>query len=389
MYNLPWVGYLLPYEEVFVKKIIGFFYQDKVLLIALIAALISVLFVPINRGYIDYINIEVLVVMFSLMLAVQGMTDQRLFSMIAVKMVKHLKDIRVIALVMIMASFFLGMLLTNDAVLLTLIPFMLFVLAKINRTRESIIIVILMTIAANLGSALTPMGDPQNIYLYTNFNLDFWEFIKNTSVITITGFFLLLLTVFLIFKQDLVEPIVEDVKIKDYRLAIYFIMFLVAILTVLGVIPAWISLIIVVVLGLIFGKEHFKKVDYQLLLTFVMFFIFTGNMSQIGLLKNFFQSFLNNEHRVFFMGILVSQVMSNVPATILLSKFVPLEFMFNLLQGVNIGAMGSIIGSLASLITFKFVTKLYPERFKEYLIKYTIICLIYMSVIIGVIYLLK
>ncbi len=89
------------------------------------------------------------------------------------------------------------------------------------------------------------------------------------------------------------------------------------------------------------------------------------------------------------MGILVSQVMSNVPAAILLSKFVPLEFMFNLLQGVNIGAMGSIIGSLASLITFKFVTKLYPERFKEYLIKYTIICLIYMSVIIGVIYLLK
>ena len=389
MYNLPWVGYLLPYEEVFVKKIIGFFYQDKVLLIALIAALISVLFVPINRGYIDYINIEVLVVMFSLMLAVQGMTDQRLFSMIAVKMVKHLKDVRVIALVMIMASFFLGMLLTNDAVLLTLIPFMLFVLAKINRTRESIIIVILMTIAANLGSALTPMGDPQNIYLYTNFNLDFWEFIKNTSVITITGFFLLLLTVFLVFKQDLVEPIVEDVKIKDHRLAIYFIMFLVAILTVLGVIPAWISLIIVVVLGLIFGREHFKKVDYQLLLTFVMFFIFTGNMSQIGLVKNFFQSFLNNEHRVFFMGILVSQVMSNVPATILLSKFVPLEFMFNLLQGVNIGAMGSIIGSLASLITFKFVTKLYPERFKEYLIKYTIICLIYMSVIIGVIYLLK
>ena len=364
MYNLPWVGYLLPYEEVFVEKIIGFFYQDKVLLIALIAALISVLFVPINRGYIDYINIEVLVVMFSLMLAVQGMTDQRLFSMIAVKMVKHLKDVRVIALVMIMASFFLGMLLTNDAVLLTLIPFMLFVLAKINRTRESIIIVILMTIAANLGSALTPMGDPQNIYLYTNFNLDFWEFIKNTSVITITGFFLLLLTVFLVFKQDLVEPIVEDVKIKDYRLAIYFIMFLVAILTVLGVIPAWISLIIVVVLGLIFGREHFKKVDYQLLLTFVMFFIFTGNMSQIGLVKNFFQSFLNNEHRVFFMGILVSQVMSNVPAAILLSKFVPLEFMFNLLQGVNIGAMGSIIGSLASLITFKFVTKLYPERFK-------------------------
>lgn len=371
------------------KKGLRFFYEDKVFLIASIAALISVFFVPINKGYIDYINIEVLVVMFSLMYSVQGMTDQRLFNMIAVKMVKHLKDVRTIALVMIMASFFLGMLLTNDAVLLTLVPFMLFVLGKIKRSRESIIIVILMTIAANLGSALTPMGDPQNIYLYTNYPLNFWEFVGSTSIITITGFFLLLGTILIIFKQDLVDPIVEEVKIKDYRLAIYFVTFFIAILTVLGVIPAWISIIIVVVLGLIFGREHFKKVDYQLLLTFVMFFIFTGNISQISHIKNFFESFLNNEHRVFFMGILTSQIISNVPAAILLSNFTPIEYMYHLLQGVNIGAMGTIIGSLASLITFKFVIKLYPERFKEYLIKYTIICVIYMGVIIGVIYLFK
>ena len=372
-----------------VKIRLRFFYEDKVFLIASIAALISVFFVPFNKGYIDYINIEVLVVMFSLMYSVQGMTDQRLFNMIAVKMVKHLKDVRTIALVMIMASFFLGMLLTNDAVLLTLVPFMLFVLGKIKRSRESIMIVILMTIAANLGSALTPMGDPQNIYLYTNYPLNFWEFVGSTSIITVTGFFLLLGTILIIFKQDLVDPIVEEVKIKDYRLAIYFLTFFIGILTVLGVIAAWVSIIIVVALGLIFGREHFKKVDYQLLLTFVMFFIFTGNISQISHIKNFFESFLNSEHRVFFMGILVSQFISNVPATILLSNFTPIEYMYSLLQGVNIGAMGTIIGSLASLITFKFVIKLYPERFKEYLIKYTIICVIYMGVIIGVIYLFK
>lgn len=371
------------------KAILKYIYKDKVFFIALIAALISVLFVPIHPGYIDYINIEVLVVMFALMFSVAGMTDQNFFTMIAVKMVKHLKDMRTIALVIVMASFFLGMLVTNDAVLLTLVPFMLFVTGKIGRTKESIIIVILMTLAANLGSALTPMGDPQNIYLYTNYDLPFWDFMRSTAVITITGFVLLLISIWLIFKQDLVKPIVEDVKIKDHRIYIYFVTFFIAILTVLGLIEAKISIVIVLLLALVFGRHLFKKVDYHLLLTFFMFFIFTGNIGQMDAIKQFFESILNNEHSVFFTGIITSQFISNVPAAVLLSTFTPTEFMLNLLQGVNIGAMGTLIGSLASLITFKFVTRLYPERFKEYLIKYTIICIIYMVVIIGVVYILK
>ena len=374
---------------VIVKAVFKYIYKDKVFFIAFIAALISMIFVPINPDYIHYINIEVLVVMFSLMFSVAGMTDQNFFTMIAVKMVKHLKDMRTIALVIIMASFFLGMLVTNDAVLLTLVPFMLFVMGKIGRTKESIIIVILMTLAANLGSALTPMGDPQNIYLYTNFDLPFWDFMKSTAVISITGFFLLLLSIWLIFKQDIVKPIVEDVHIKDYRIYVFFTTFFIAILTVLGFIEAYISITIVLVLALIFGRQLFKKVDYHLLMTFFMFFIFTGNIGQIEGIKLFFETILNNEHTVFFTGIITSQFISNVPAAVLLSTFTPTEYMLNLLQGVNIGAMGTLIGSLASLITFKFVTRLYPERFKEYLIKYTIICIIYMGVIISVVYILK
>lgn len=371
------------------KAIFNYIYKDKVFFIALIVALISMIFVPINSGYIEYINIEVLVVMFSLMISVAGMTDQHFFTMIAVKMVKHLKDMRTIALVIVMASFFLGMLVTNDAVLLTLVPFMLFVMGKIGRTKESIIIVILMTLAANLGSALTPMGDPQNIYLYTNYDLPFWAFMQSTAVITITGFVLLLISIWLIFKQDLVTPIVDDVKIKDYRIYVYFTTFFIAIFTVLGFIPAEIAIVIVLIFSLIFGRHLFKKVDYHLLMTFFMFFIFTGNIGQMDVIKTFFEAILNNEHSVFFTGILTSQFISNVPAAVLLSTFTPSAYMLNLLQGVNIGAMGTLIGSLASLITFKFVTRLYPERFKEYLIKYTIICIIYMTVIICVVYILK
>lgn len=124
-------------------------------------------------------------------------------------------------------------------------------------------------------------------------------------------------------------------------------------------------------------------------MTFFMFFIFTGNIGQMDVIKTFFESILNNEHTVFFTGILTSQFISNVPAAVLLSTFTPQAYMLNLLQGVNIGAMGTLIGSLASLITFKFVTRLYPERFKEYLIKYTIICIVYMIVIVSVVYILK
>lgn len=365
-----------------------FLVKDKVFLIAFFMAIISIFFNPISREYIDFINFKVLIVMFVLMLSVAGMTDQHLFTNIAVKMVKHLRDMRMIALVIILTTFFLGMLITNDAVLLTLVPFTLFVTSKIKRHKEALIIVILQTLAANLGSALTPMGDPQNIFLYTNFDIPFWVFMSKTAVITITGFVLLVITVFIVFKDDVVIPIVEDVKIKDYRIWLYFLMFALAILTVLHLINQYLALGLVVTIGLIFSRSEFKKVDYHLLLTFVMFFIFTGNIGTIDYIKDFFNQVLNSQTNVFFTGLLVSQVISNVPATVLLSAFTEEAYILSLLQGVNVGAMGTIIGSLASLITFKFVIKLYPERFKEYLIKYTVICLIYMAVIISVIFIL-
>ena len=374
--------------EVFMQHIKHFFLKDKVFLIAFVFAALSIIIHPVFSDYKTYINYKVLIVMFSLMLSVAGMTDQHLFTFIAVKMVKHLRDMRLIALVIIITTFFLGMLITNDAVLLTLVPFTLFVTSKINRHKEALIIVILQTLAANLGSALTPMGDPQNIFLYTNFNIPFWVFMSKTAVITITGFILLILTVFIVFKDDVVKPIVEDVHIKDYRIWIYFVMFMLAILTVLHVVNPYIALGIVVLLGLLCSRAEFRKVDYHLLLTFVMFFIFTGNISNLEVVQNLFERILNSSTNVFFTGLLVSQVISNVPATVLLSAFTEEAYLLDLLQGVNVGAMGTIIGSLASLITLKFVIKLYPERFKEYLIKYTVICLIYMAVIISVIFIL-
>lgn len=363
--------------------------KDKVFLIAFIFALFSVLLNPNIKSYPSFINYKVLIVMFGLMISVAGMTDQHLFTNIAVKMVKRLRDLRIIALVIVLTTFFLGMLVTNDAVLLTLVPFTLFVTAKIGRHKEALIIVILQTLAANLGSALTPMGDPQNIYLYTNFDIPFWTFLSKTFVISLTGLLLLIITIFVIFKEDKVTPFVEDVKIKDYKIWVYILMFLIAIATVLHLINEFVALIAIVLLALLFGRHLFKKVDYYLLLTFLMFFIFTGNLSQIPLVGTFFLSILNSETSVFFSGMILSQFISNVPATVLLATFTENQYILNLLQGVNVGAMGTLIGSLASLITFKFVIRLYPERFKEYVLKYTIICVIFMAVIVSVIFIIR
>lgn len=363
--------------------------KDKVFLIAFIFALFSVILNPNFNSYPSFINFKVLIVMFGLMISVAGMTDQNLFTNIAIKMVKRLEDMRSIALMIILTTFFLGMLVTNDAVLLTLVPFTLFVTAKVGRHKEALIIVILQTLAANLGSALTPMGDPQNIYLYTNFDISFWTFMSKTFVISLTGFILLIAAVFVIFKEDPVIPFVEDVKIKDYKIWVYIIMFLIAIATVLHMINEFVALGFLFFLALLFGRHLFKKVDYYLLLTFLMFFVFTGNLSQIPAVGTFFLSILNNSTSVFFSGILLSQVISNVPATVLLATFTEKQYILNLLQGVNVGAMGTLIGSLASLITFKFVVQLYPERFKEYILKYTVISLVFMTIIITVIFLVQ
>jgi hypothetical protein len=140
---------------------------------------------------------------------------------------------------------------------------------------------------------------------------------------------------------------------------------------------------------LLFNKKLFIRVDYNLLLTFMMFFIFTGNISQIEIVKNIGVQLLNSSTSVYFMGLGMSQLISNVPAAVLISTFTPSIYINDLLQGVNVGAMGTIIASLASLISYKFVLKDYPKQYVKYLLMYSIICMIYIGVITAVVFIVK
>jgi len=360
------------------KSLLTFMKKDIVFLVAFIFAIFSMFFVPPSLDYIHYVNEKVLIIMFSLMIAVAGMKEANLFSKIAIFLTSKFFSIRYIALTIVISTFFLGMWVTNDAVLLTLVPFTIIVTKQTEQERYALIIIILQTFAANMGASLTPMGDPQNIYLYSYYNLGFGEFVKTMIPITGTAFILLITTTWFLIPNEFVKPILVSPKLDTKRIWFYLIIFIVTILAVLGIIPSWIALINTLFWTLIFFPRMLKRVDYHLLLTFLMFFIFTGNLTNISAIQGLFDRFLNSNVRVYFISMFTSQVMSNVPASVLLSPFVSPAFALPLLQGVNVGAMGTLIASLASLITFKFVSQSFPNKKKEYIQTYTFLSIIYM-----------
>ncbi|HOW38160.1 MAG TPA: SLC13 family permease [Candidatus Izemoplasmatales bacterium] len=372
-----------------IKKILKYFWKDKVFVIAFALAILSCFFVPPSAVYLDYVNWKVPIIMFTLMLAVAGMYEANLFSFISIKLVSRFYSIKWIGLVVILASFFLGMWITNDAVLLTLVPFTLVVTKQTGQERYALIIVIMQTIAANMGSALTPMGDPQNIYLYAHYELGFGEFVAAMAPITITGFVLLVVSTVLLIPNVPCQPIMVAPKVAFRKLWVYGLIFINALLCVLKVLPPWWTFGITVVLIVPFGIHLLKKVDYTLILTFISFFVFTGNLSQMTSVVSFVSEWLNTDVSVYFSGLVVSQFISNVPASILLSTFTPKLFWRPLLQGVNVGAMGTLLASLASLIALKFVIKDFPNQGKTYIKTYSLLCVVYIAIITAVVFIIN
>ena len=369
------------------KKTVAFLTKDIVFLIAMIFAIFSCLLVRPSLHFFSYINTNVLIIMFSLMIAVGGMKKANLFSKIAIYLTSKFYTIRYIALTLVLSSFFLGMWVTNDAVLLTLVPFTIIVTKQTGQEKYTLLIVIFQTFAANMGATLTPMGDPQNIYLYSFYHLEFGDFILHMLPITLTAAFLLVVSVILMIPNDFVHPIMVSPDLNKKDLPLHFVIFFVTLLTVLGWIPAYITFAITGILTIIFFPRLLREVDYHLLLTFMMFFIFKGNITTSGIIDHLFSSLLSTKIGVYFVALFTSQLISNVPASVLLSPFVDPLYAYPLIQGANVGAMGSIVGSLASLITFKFVIKSFPNDKKNYLKTYTFLSIIYIIIITCIVFL--
>lgn len=378
-------------------KVKDFFKKETVCCIAFLLAVVSMFFIPPSVNYFSYIDFRVLALLFSLMAVVRGFSSIGVFTRLGTMLLTHVHSLRMLSALFIFLCFFFSMLITNDVALITFVPFTILVLSMAEQKKFLIPIIVLETIAANLGSMLTPLGNPQNLYLYTISGLSLWDFIRIMLPYSFVSAILLLIFI-LFLPKDTVSTataanstntvtasntsnvICEAVKArKNSRILFtaYLILFLLCLLTVLHILPYQIMFLLVLTGFLLLDYRVLKDVDYFLLLTFLCFFIFIGNMKQISLVHELISKLL--VHHEVLMGIGASQIISNVPAAILLSGFT--DDYSALLIGVNLGGLGTLIASLASLISFKFYTNSEGSDTRQFLGIFTLYNVIFLGVL--------
>ncbi len=326
----------------FVKK-------NAVMFIALFAALATMILIPIDRQYESYFDFKTLTCLFCVLAVVCALKNIDFFYLLARKVVQLFGTARNSILALVYITFIGSMLIANDMALLTFLPLGYFVLESTHKEKYMAFTFIMQNIAANLGGMLTPFGNPQNLYLYTKFNIPNLEFMGIMAPPFLFSVALITFCCIIFVKPEPLRLEEQKMVFHPKRTALYLFLFALAIVIVFRGIPYWIGLIIIPVTLFFVDRKALTMVDYPLLLTFVFFFIFSGNMARVPMIKSFF-SFLLSKSALLFSA-LSCQCISNVPSAILLSQFT--KNYADLLVGVNIGGVGTLIASLASLITFR------------------------------------
>ena len=331
---------------VFIKK-------NAVMVIAMVAALITCFFVPPDKEYLGYFDVKTLTCLFCVLAVVCALKNINFFYMLAKKIVRVFRNARLSILALVYITFIGSMLIANDMALLTFLPLGMFVLTTTGKGKYMAFTFIMQNIAANLGGMLTPFGNPQNLYLYTKFQIPNLEFMQIMAAPFVLAILLITVCCLIFVKPEPLELKEEKLSLPVGRSIIYMALFLLAVAIVFRGIPYGVGLVVIPAVLLFMDRKALKMVDYPLLLTFVFFFIFSGNMARIDVVRQVFSFLL--EKSTFLFSIASCQVISNVPSAILLSQFT--ENYKELLLGVNIGGVGTLISSLASLITFREYTK--------------------------------
>ena len=360
-------------------KIKEFIKNEIVLILSFVLAVISAFFITPSKEYFEYIDFRTLGLLFCLMAVMAGLNSMGVFKVIAEKMLSKVKSVSGLSLILGLLCFFSSMIITNDVALITFVPFTITALKLSGKMDKLIWIVTIETVAANLGSMLTPIGNPQNLYLFSAFNMSMSEFLVAILPYALLSLVLVIISSFLTGKGETKSDSTEEkYNFSKLHIGIFAILFFLSLLTVFRVIPYIITIIITLVVLLIFNRNVITKVDYSLLFTFVFLFIFIGNLGEIKPISDFLKNIVNgNEVGV---GIISSQVFSNVPAAILLSKFT--ENAKDLLIGVNLGGLGTLIASMASLISFKFVAK-EKVNIGKYILIFTIVNIVFLILNLG------
>ena len=354
-------------KEAIAKPVAAFVRKNTVMVIAFFAAAMTTIFVPIDARYLEYFDFKTLTCLFCVLAVVCALKDIRFFYMLARRIVHLFKNARLSILALVYITFIGSMLIANDMALLTFLPLGSLVLTTTGKEKYMPFTFIMQNIAANLGGMLTPFGNPQNLYLYTKFSIPNAEFVSIMAP-PFTLAVALITAICLIFvKPDALEVPDEEISLPPLRTTLYLALFALAIAIVFRGIPYWIGLVVIPLVLLFADRKALLEVDYPLLLTFVFFFIFAGNMGRIDAVRSFFSSLLEKDTLTF--STLSCQFISNVPSAILLSQFT--DNYRALLVGVNIGGVGTLIASLASLITFREYVKHNPGKAGSYIAQFS------------------
>lgn len=353
-----------------VQKINAFIKKETVLAIAFVLAVLSCFLVKPDAAYIGYIDFHTLALLFCLMAVMSGLQEVGLFIYIGGKLLNKVHTKCSLVCILVFLCFFSSMFVTNDVALITFVPLAILILQLSKQEHLLCTTVILQTIAANLGSMMTPIGNPQNLYLYTKSGLSTGSFLLLMLPYTILSGVMLAISIWFLYRK---EGSYERVSIKKTtlntrQLIYYSVLFILCLFSVAKILPVWILFLIVIIALLIGNRKLFTRIDYGLLLTFAAFFVFIGNMGRYPAFRDFLTSVISGQEQL--TAILSSQIISNVPAALLLSGFT--DNWEALILGTNIGGLGTLIASMASLISYKQIVASYPEQKKKYLWQFTL-----------------
>lgn len=354
-------------------KLLKFIRSEIVLFISAVLAVVSVFIIPPDREYAGYINYKTICILFALMAVMEGFKKTGVFSTVSGILLERAKGIRTVVLILVYLCFFLSMFITNDVSLITFVPLSIAVLSMAGESvkkRLLVPVIVIQTVAANLGSMLFPMGNPQNLYLYGISGMKLWKFIL--LLLPYTGIAFAVITLWSVF---ICKNVSSEIKIPQTernlslrQINIYSGLFVICVLSVAGIVHYIVAMVFVVAVILICDRKIFRTIDYSLLLTFIFLFVFIRNMGRVDAVDSFLKGITNGNE--FIVSVLASQIISNVPCAILLSGFT--DNYQALIAGTNIGGLGTLIASMASLISFKNAAKECPEMKGRYFVYFTV-----------------
>lgn len=362
--------------------------HNPLLVVSAAAALVTMFFVPPSIAYLDYFNWHTLACLFSILAVIAAIDSSGLLEFVAHSLVQHVTSTRTLVIALVLVTLGCSMILSNDMTLVTVLPLALVLLKSVNRESEIPFAFIVITLTANLGGMLLPFGNPHNLYLYTVFGVSFVDFVAAMAPPLVLSVSLILVRCCFVKKAEFHYQKPESIRMSKPRVAIYVALFALCIAMTVGAVPFLMGMTVIVVVLAITDRRVFAKTDYALVMTFVCFFIFSGNIAQIPAISDFFSTVLD-VCGAFVTSLISSQIISNVPSAILISHFS--NDWVGIALGTNVGAVGTPISSLATLITLRQYQKSglggngkFIARFEAYNFAFLVVVSLFEIFVMGV-----